>query len=63
MRDLDSDATFEIRADFLVGATAPGPPVRKAIGATLQGTPVIQRVQSTYIRAPELLGMMGRRHG
>ena len=25
----------------------------------LQGTPVIQRVQSTYIRAPELLGLMG----
>ena len=28
------------------------------IDATLQGTPVIQRVQSTYVRAPTLLGLM-----
>src|SRR5207253_9288938 len=30
--------------------------VRKQMGAKLEGTPVIQRVQSTYIRAPQLLG-------
>jgi 2-polyprenyl-6-methoxyphenol hydroxylase-like FAD-dependent oxidoreductase len=59
LRDLDSDATFEIRADVLVGCDGARSAVRKAIGATLQGTPVIQRVQSTYIRAPDLLGMMG----
>ena len=29
--------------------------MRKAIGATFAGTPVIQRVQSTYLRAPTLL--------
>jgi hypothetical protein len=32
--------------------------VRKAIGAKLEGTPVIQRVQSTYIRAPQLRAMI-----
>ena len=33
-------------------ATAAARVVRKAIGADLAGTPMIQRVQSTYIRAP-----------
>jgi hypothetical protein len=32
--------------------------VRKQIGAKLEGTPVIQRVQSTYIRAPQLKAMI-----
>lgn len=27
--------------------------VRKKIGASLAGTPIIQRVQSTYVRAPQ----------
>ena len=35
-------------------ATAAAPRVRKTIGAQLEGTAVIQRVQSTYIRAPRL---------
>ena len=32
--------------------------MRKQIGAKLEGTPVIQRVQSTYIRAPGLRAMI-----
>ena len=32
--------------------------VRKQIGAKFEGTAVIQRVQSTYIRAPQLKGMI-----
>jgi len=32
--------------------------VRKQRGAQLLGTPVIQRVQSTYIRAPRLLELI-----
>ena len=32
--------------------------VRKAIGAQFEGTPVIQRVQSTHIRAPGLLSRL-----
>lgn len=60
VRKLDSDTTSEIRADFVVGCDGARSLVRKAIDANLQGTPIIQRVQSTYIRAPALLGMMDR---
>ena len=59
VRGLDTDATFEIRADFIVGCDGARSAVRKAIDASLQGTPIIQRVQSTYIRAPKLLDLMG----
>jgi 2-polyprenyl-6-methoxyphenol hydroxylase-like FAD-dependent oxidoreductase len=58
-RDLDTDTTFQIHADYIVGCDGARSAVRKQIGATLQGTPVIQRVQSTYVRAPQLLGLMG----
>jgi len=58
VRNLDSETTSEIRADFIVGCDGARSLVRKAIDANLQGTPIIQRVQSTYIRAPALLGMM-----
>ena len=44
-----------IRRATSSAATAAASAVRKAIGATLEGTPVVQRVQSTYIRAPRLL--------
>jgi 2-polyprenyl-6-methoxyphenol hydroxylase-like FAD-dependent oxidoreductase len=59
LRNCDTDATHEIHAEFLVGCDGARSAVRKAIDASLQGTPVIQRVQSTYVRAPELLGLMG----
>jgi 2-polyprenyl-6-methoxyphenol hydroxylase-like FAD-dependent oxidoreductase len=59
VRDLDTDTAFRIQADFIVGCDGARSLVRKAIGATLQGTPVIQRVQSTYVRAPKLLDLMG----
>ena len=57
-RDLDTDTTFRIDAEFIVGCDGARSIVRKMIDATLQGTPVIQRVQSTYVRAPTLLGLM-----
>ncbi len=57
-RDLDTDTTFQIDAEFIVGCDGARSIVRKMIDATLQGTPVIQRVQSTYVRAPTLLGLM-----
>jgi len=59
VRNLDSDTTLRIEADFIVGCDGARSAVRKAIDATLRGTPVVQRVQSTYIRAPHLLGLMG----
>jgi 2-polyprenyl-6-methoxyphenol hydroxylase-like FAD-dependent oxidoreductase len=58
-RDLDTDTTFHIHAGFIIGCDGARSLVRRAIDASLQGTPIIQRVQSTYIRAPKLLGMMG----
>jgi 2-polyprenyl-6-methoxyphenol hydroxylase-like FAD-dependent oxidoreductase len=57
-RDLDSGETFRIETKYLAGCDGSRSMVRRRIGATLSGTPVIQRVQSTCIRAPQLLGMM-----
>lgn len=59
LRDLDTDATFQIDAEYVVGCDGARSVVRKTIDATLQGTPIIQRVQSTYVRAPGLLALMG----
>ena len=59
-RNLDTDTSFRIEAEFIVGCDGARSIVRKMIDATLQGTPVIQRVQSTYVRAPTLLGLMDR---
>ena len=58
-RDLDTDTAFQVNAEFIVGCDGARSLVRKAIDATLQGTPIIQRVQSTYVRAPGLLEQMG----
>ncbi len=57
-RDLDGGAGVRVRARFLVGCDGGRSVVRKSIGASLAGTPVIQRVQSTYIRASGLLGLV-----
>jgi 2-polyprenyl-6-methoxyphenol hydroxylase-like FAD-dependent oxidoreductase len=57
-RNLDDDTRVHISARYLVGCDGARSMVRKGIGATLDGTPVIQRVQSTRIRAPDLLGRM-----
>ena len=51
---LEDGHRFEIRCRYLVGCDGGSSTVRKAMGAKLEGTPVIQRVQSTYIRAPGL---------
>lgn len=56
--DLDSATQRRIRCRYLVGCDGGSSSVRKAIGAKLEGTPVIQRVQSTYIRAPQLRALI-----
>ena len=58
VRNLDSGTASQIHADFIVGCDGARSLVRKAIDANLQGTPIIQRVQSTYIHAPGLLALM-----
>ena len=57
--DLDSGHTRQVRARYLVGCDGGASTVRKQMGAKLEGTAVIQRVQSTHIRAPALAAMAG----
>ena len=57
-RNLKSGAQVSIECSYLVGCDGGKSAVRKAIGAELVGTPIIQRVQSTYICAPELLKLL-----
>lgn len=52
--NLDNQNTQRLRASYVVGCDGGSSTVRKKIGAKLQGTEVIQRVQSTYIHAPDL---------
>ncbi len=56
--NLDSGAPLEIRCDYVVGCDGARSMVRGAIGAKLQGVAVVGRVQSTYFRAPALLGLL-----
>jgi 2-polyprenyl-6-methoxyphenol hydroxylase-like FAD-dependent oxidoreductase len=55
LRHLDSGAVRPMSARFLIGCDGARSVVRKAIGARLSGDEVVQRVQSTYIRAPDLI--------
>lgn len=55
LRDHETGTETEMRAFFLAGCDGGKSGVRKAIGARLEGDAVIQRVQSSYIRAPGLL--------
>lgn len=47
-----------LRAAFLAGCDGGASGVRKAIGGTLVGDPVVQRVQSSFIHAPGLTARM-----
>lgn len=55
LRDLDSGAVTPMSCRYLIGCDGARSIVRKAMGAELSGDAVIQRVQSTYIRAPGLI--------
>jgi 2-polyprenyl-6-methoxyphenol hydroxylase-like FAD-dependent oxidoreductase len=57
LRDLDSGAVSRTSSRFLIGCDGARSIVRRAIGAKLSGDEVVQRVQSTYIRAPDLLNL------
>src|SRR3954452_4663850 len=55
LRDLDRGDVRRVGCRFLVGCDGARSIVRKAIGAKFSGDEVGQRVQSTYIRAPDLI--------
>jgi hypothetical protein len=55
LRDLDSGAVRRQNCRYLIGCDGARSVVRKAIGAELSGDAIVQRVQSTYIRAPGLI--------
>jgi 2-polyprenyl-6-methoxyphenol hydroxylase-like FAD-dependent oxidoreductase len=57
-RDLDAQTERHLRARYLVGCDGGTSMVRKALGAKFEGTPIVQRVQSTYIRAPQLQALL-----
>lgn len=57
-RDLEQDRTIEVECQYFIGCDGARSRVRHDIGATLTGTDVIQRVQSTCFRAPSLLSMI-----
>jgi 2-polyprenyl-6-methoxyphenol hydroxylase-like FAD-dependent oxidoreductase len=54
-RDLDTGRELSVRAAYLVGCEGGRSLVRRKIGARLLGDEIIQRVQSSYIRAPDLI--------
>jgi 2-polyprenyl-6-methoxyphenol hydroxylase-like FAD-dependent oxidoreductase len=56
--DVGNGARTSVACRYLVGCDGARSMVRKAMGAEMVGTPVLQRVQSTYIRAPALRGML-----
>lgn len=58
VQPLDGGAPFTLRAAYLAGCDGGRSGVRRAIGAQLVGDAVIQRVQSTFIRAPGLLARL-----
>ncbi len=55
LRDLDTGGVRRMECRFLIGCDGARSVVRKAIGAELSGDAIIQRVQSTFIRAPGLI--------
>jgi len=61
--DLASGTEQEIRALYLAGCDGGRSVVRRLIGAKLEGDAVIQRVQSTLIDAPDLLGRIRGKPG
>jgi 2-polyprenyl-6-methoxyphenol hydroxylase-like FAD-dependent oxidoreductase len=59
--DLDSGELLLIDSEYLVGCDGGHSEIRRQIGARLSGDAIVQRTQSTYFRAPSLLGMMQAR--
>ena len=59
--DLDSRESFQISARYVIGCDGAHSEMRHKIGVRLSGDATVVQVQSTYIHAPDLLGMMPSR--
>jgi len=53
--DLDGGEDLTIAAGYMIGTDGPHSIVRRRIGATPTGDPMLEQRQSPYIRAPDLL--------
>ena len=58
LHDLDTDAAHTLHARYVVGCDGGSSTIRAQIGTRLEGTAVVQRVQSTFIRAPRLRALI-----
>lgn len=58
LTDLESGQNFSLSARYLIGCDGGSSAIRKMIGAQFVGDAVVQRVQSTFIRAPQLIELM-----
>jgi 2-polyprenyl-6-methoxyphenol hydroxylase-like FAD-dependent oxidoreductase len=56
--NLHSGGVSEILSSYLIGCDGAHSAVRHTIGAKFSGDTVVMQTQSTYIRAPQLLGML-----
>jgi 2-polyprenyl-6-methoxyphenol hydroxylase-like FAD-dependent oxidoreductase len=56
--DLDGGDILEIACVYMAGCDGAHSEVRRQIGAILTGDAEVGRTQSTYIRAPSLIGLM-----
>jgi 2-polyprenyl-6-methoxyphenol hydroxylase-like FAD-dependent oxidoreductase len=54
---LENEEPLRVRCEYLVGCDGGRSMVRKKIGVKFSGTEVVGRTQSTYFRAPSLLGL------
>lgn len=63
LRDLRTGESRTFAAPYLIGCDGGRSLVRNVIGTKLSGDAVVQRCQSTYIRAPKLLSMIPGRPG
>lgn len=55
---LSDSKPLTLSARYLIGCDGGRSLVRRQIGARMVGDPVVQRVQSTYLRAPDLVHLM-----
>ena len=59
VKDLETDEVKLISGTYMVGCDGGRSSVREMIGSTFVGTAQIQRVQSSFIRAPKLMPLLG----